>query len=489
MGLLKNKLINYASDLKKLLKPAHSHRYLFFYVSKGLGLIFLIAFISLLTQVSGLYLADGILPIESLVKQIGSEKWLSWPHLFFLTSDTYILSVLWIGVLSSLALIVGLWPLVATSLCWVIYLSFVNTGSVFMSFQWDILLLEVGFLCLLGMPWVSVWKPNSNYAPPRYVIIAGYWCCFKLMFASGVVKLLSEDPLWYSCKALSVHYETQPLPHRLSWYVHQLPASLHQLSCMIMFIIELIMPILILINRKTRQIAGLSVIALMVIVMLTGNYCFFNLLTCLLALFCLDDRFFHKQIMDEAYQHSKHYYLRGIVASILLVMTVINLSSQLMPSLRPLRAITQPISGWRLSNTYGLFANMTTKRDEIEIWASIDKQSWKPYLFKDKPNSAQEIPGWTWFHQPRLDWQFWFVALRGYSQYSWTNSLITRLFEQSPAVLALFKEVPFEQAPNYIVMVKKNYQFSNGQEKKEAQSWWRVGKAEQFSPVFQKKEK
>ena len=132
--------------------------------------------------------------------------------------------MLWIGVLSSLALIVGLWPLVATSLCWVIYLSFVNTGSVFMSFQWDILLLEVGFLCLLGMPWVSVWKPASNYAPPRYVIIAGYWCCFKLMFASGVVKLLSGDPLWWSCKALMLHYETQPLPHSLSWYVHQLPA-------------------------------------------------------------------------------------------------------------------------------------------------------------------------------------------------------------------------------------------------------------------------
>ena len=71
----------------------------------------------------------------------------------------------------------------------------------------------------------------------------------------------------------------------------------------------------------------------------------------------------------------------------------------------------------------------------------------------------------------------------------WPNALITRLFDQSPAVLALFKELPFEQAPNYIVMVKKNYQFSNGQEKKEAQSWWRVGKAEQFSPVFQKKEK
>ena len=56
-------------------------------------------------------------------------------------------------------------------------------------------------------------------------------------------------------------------------------------------------------------------------------------------------------------------------------------------------------------------------------------------------------------------------------------------------MLALFKEVPFEQAPNYIVMVKKNYQFSNGQERKETQSWWRVGKPEQFSPVFQKKEK
>tara|TARA_Y100000591_G_scaffold330382_1_gene361243 strand:+ start:83 stop:1546 length:1464 start_codon:yes stop_codon:yes gene_type:complete len=476
-----------ATRFKRLLSPAITHKQTFYLISKGIGLSYLIAFISLLTQLDGLYLSKGILPIASIVKQIGLEQWFSWPHGFFATSDIVITLLLCLGLFSSITLIIGLLPCLSLAVSWFSYLSFVNTGSVFMSFQWDILLLEVGFLCLLGMPWVLFWKPSSSYAPPQFLIMAGYLCCFKLMFASGAVKLLSGDPLWWSLNALTVHYETQPLPHMVSWYIHQLPLFFHQLACLIMFVIELIMPLLIVINKKTRHLAGISFIALMIIVMISGNYCFFNFLTCIVALFCFDYTFFRLPPSIKAVSLTVTYQLRGIAGFILIVLTGIQLSSQLIPSFNSARKITQPLAGWRISNTYGLFASMTTQRDEIQILGSLNGDDWKPYIFKHKPNSAKEIPSWTWFHQPRLDWQFWFVALRGYSPYSWTNALITRLFEQSPAVLDLFKEVPFEEAPNYIVMVKQNYQFSNGQEKKQTQSWWRVGRSEQFSPVFQKK--
>ncbi len=45
-----------------------------------------------------------------------------------------------------------------------IYLSLVNTGGVFMSFQWDILLLETGLLALFLCPW-SIKSPWRDPPP------------------------------------------------------------------------------------------------------------------------------------------------------------------------------------------------------------------------------------------------------------------------------------------------------------------------------------
>lgn len=473
-----------ANIFAKLVQPAQTHRWMFFIIVKGVGLVYFIAFISLLSQVKGLYLSDGILPIASYISRFESISWFQWPHIFLSTQDSYLWNVLWVGLGASICLVFGILPLVMGVICWGVYGSFVNYGAVFMSFQWDSLLLEAGFLILVGLPVTLFWKKSDYYAPPKLCIILAYVCCFKLMFASGMVKLLSGDSLWWSAKALEYHYYTQPLPHMLSWFFHQLPVVFHKISCLIMFGIELIMPFLIFINYKARRIAGLSFIGLMSVVMVSGNYCFFNLLTMVLALFCLDDEFFKLKNSSKQIKPSLFNLVRGGVALVLIGVAVVNLSSQLIPGLAKIRRGMQPIAGWHVSHTYGLFASMTRQREEVQILGSNDGVDWKAYSFKYKPNNDKKIPRWTWLHQPRLDWQLWFVALQGYSQRSWTNALITRLFDHSPSVLALFKEVPFETAPKYLVMVKNSYHFSDWKEKQTKGTWWIVGETEQFSPVF-----
>lgn len=77
--------------------------------------------------------------------------------------------------------------------------------------------------------------------PPRVVIWLLWWLSFRLMFLSGMVKLLSGDPAWGNFSALTYHYETQPLPTVFGWYAHRLPFWAHVMETGGMYTIELVM--------------------------------------------------------------------------------------------------------------------------------------------------------------------------------------------------------------------------------------------------------
>jgi len=109
------------------------------------------------------------------------------------------------------------------------------------------------------------------------------------MFESGWVKLLSNDVSWHALSALNFHYETQPLPTWIGWYAHQLPAWAQKASTVIMFAIELVIPFLIFTPRRPRQFGSMVLISFQAAIFLTGNYCFFNLLTIALCLLLFDD--------------------------------------------------------------------------------------------------------------------------------------------------------------------------------------------------------
>src|SRR5437867_6374616 len=115
------------------------------------------------------------------------------------------------------------------------------------------------------------------------------WLLFRLMFSSGVVRLASGDPAWRNLTALRYHYETQPLPTWVGWFAHQLPDWFQTLSVLLMFFIEIVVPFFIFVPGILRRIAFFAIIALQSLIALTGNYCFFNLLTLGLCLLLLSD--------------------------------------------------------------------------------------------------------------------------------------------------------------------------------------------------------
>src|SRR5262249_39551486 len=143
------------------------------------------------------------------------------------------------GTVLAVLLLIGLAPVPCLFLLWLIYLSLCTIGREFLSFQWDILLLEVGFLAIFFAP--LQWRPRLWRAPPPSNVALWLlrWLLFRLMFESGCVKLLSGDPTWHNLTALNFHYETQPLPTWIAWYAHQMPVWFQKTSTVVMFVLEL----------------------------------------------------------------------------------------------------------------------------------------------------------------------------------------------------------------------------------------------------------
>ena len=168
-----------------------------------LGLIYTIAFLSLRVQVVGLIGAHGILPagdfLQAVQRDFGSAAYRTFPTLAWISSSDAALKFLCgIGALFGMLVLLGVCTGPVLALAWLSYLSLVSIGQDFLSFQWDILLLEAGFLAIFLAPWRPLEPPWGSDASRVSITVVWLerWLLFRLMFLSGAVKLLSDDPAW-----------------------------------------------------------------------------------------------------------------------------------------------------------------------------------------------------------------------------------------------------------------------------------------------------
>jgi len=434
---------------------------------RALGLIYLIAFWSLLVQVTGLIGERGILPagrfLAAVRENYGMPAWLRVPTLFhFAASNAALRWACVLGLVASILVIAGVARRIALVAAWVLYLSVVHAGQVFLSFQWDYLLLEAGFLAVFLRPVVlRVWLFR--------------WLLFRLMLLSGAVKLLSHDPNWRNLTALRYHYETQPLPTVFGWYFHQLPLAAQKFSCIFLFFAELVVPFLFFAPRRVRFAAAALTIFLQAVIFVTGNYAFFNLLTMALCLLLLDDAAFHR-----AWKPRVPSPARQRIVSVALTVFILFCSGfQLMETFEGLvpgfaASVLDIIRPFGIVNTYGLFAVMTTSRPEIVVEGSNDGQRWVEYTFRYKPGALQRAPVWVEPHQPRLDWQMWFAALANYRAEPWFASFVVKLLEGSPDVLALLSRNSLPAGPPRFVRARLyDYRFTTMDERRQTGDWWK----------------
>jgi predicted DCC family thiol-disulfide oxidoreductase YuxK len=442
-----------------------------------LGLIYLSAFISFAVQAQGLIGSHGILPLAELVDALGAhagpERFYLMPMVFWWSaSDVAIQSVCWAGAVLALLLLFNLFSRLSLLLLYVLYLSLLYAGQDFMTYQWDTFLLEAGFLALI----------LSFATTPGVWLLR--WLLFRFIFMSGMVKLLSGDPNWWNLSALSYHFLTQPLPTPLGWYVAHLPPGVLKFLTGGTFFVELILPFGIFCPRRLRFFAAFGILLLQSCILLTGNYNWFNLQAMLLCLLLFDDAALQKILPRRLIRllpvRAQNVAPRtaGSVAVAALAFLIVFCSLVQMdvrfggspPALA--QAVDRVIEPLHIVSAYGLFAVMTTERDEIVIEGSDDGTDWSEYEFRYKPGNVSRRPPWNIPHQPRLDWQMWFAALDDPRRLRWFARFLEAVLENKPAVMALMGRNPFpDKPPMYVRAQFYKYSYSSSEEKAKG-LWW-----------------
>ncbi len=482
-----------------------------------LGVIYMIAFLSLGVQILGLVGSHGMLPatdhLDQLRARFGDQATWRFPTLAWLgCSDVALQWACWGGAALSMLVVLRVAPGPILLLVWALYLSLYQVGQTFLSFQWDLLLLEAGFLAIFYASW-HPWPRLRSEPPPssvmRWLII---WLLFRLMFSSGVVKLWDESPqtpTWHELTALTYHYETQCIPGALAWYAHQLPLWIQKASVIAMFVIEIGVPFLFFLPRRARLLACLLQVLLQLVIIATGNYNFFNLLTIVLCVPLLDDGYLARILPRRLTRTTAPFALRRApplrgmvtvpVAALILLLSSVWMGYTLRPDRTkrrldysllpvPLQEVVTVARRFSSVSSYGLFRNMTTRRPEIVIEGSNDRRAWLAYEFKWKPGDLNRRPTQVAPHQPRLDWQMWFAALGNYRspRNRWfAMGLVRRLLEGSPEVLALLESNPFpDKPPRYIRSRLYDYHFTDWETRNETGAWWRREPLGLYSPVL-----
>lgn len=266
------------------------------------AIVYGLAFASFAYQLDDLYGSDGLLPKEypsgepqsvvdcygdfvrdpySTVLRFGKLLTVGGTRMPF-SQWIYYLCLLSVGISVLVALMsrrATAFSFVALVWLFLVYGALVfYVGETFLSFQWDILLLEVGLVCILCVG--SQWLIHQQIALPLLLLKV---LCFKLLFMSGVVKLQSGCPTWWKLTALEYHFATQCIPTPLARYAAEVPPFFLSLAVAMTLILQILGSYALLLPLSTPTLMILQTMAQLIIAS-TGNYNFFNLLTILLIM-------------------------------------------------------------------------------------------------------------------------------------------------------------------------------------------------------------
>ena len=455
-----------------------------FVLLRLLGFVYLFAFISLATQVIPLIGENGLLPADNFIERVGSsfetegQAFVRLPTLFwFFLSDGLLLFLSWFGVLLSVVVLIGFANVPILFLLWLIYLSFVNVAQLWLSYGWEMQLLETGFLAMLMVPLLDP-RPFPKFPPPVPVIWLMRWLAFRIHIGAGLIKLRGDE-CWRNLTCLIYHYETQPIPNPLSPWFHFLPSFIHKIGTLFNHGVELIVPFFIFVPwRRVRHAAGILSIGLQLVLVLSGNLSFINWITIVPFLAAFDDSFWSKILprfivrradraredaQKKSRKESAHYVpslIFGVIVALLSIPVVLNLFSSN-------QRMNTSFNQFHFVNTYGAFGAIGKERYELVIQGTNDEvvteeTQWKEYEFKAKPTDLNRSLPIIAPYQPRIDWQIWFAAMSTPDREPWLIHFVWKLLHNDPLVLKLIGRNPFsDEPPKYIRIEFYKYSFAH----------------------------
>jgi predicted small integral membrane protein len=453
-------------------------------LQRGVAALFLIAFVSALTQFPALLGDNGLLPVRQFTAVVAFRRA---PSLFqWHYSDALLRVVAWVGIALAGTVVVGLaqrgaaWlPMLVFLLLFALYLSIVNVGQTFYAFGWESLLVEAGFIvAFLG---------SGEVATPLPVLLFLRWLVFRLEFGAGLIKLRGGRE-WRDLTALFYHHETQPMPNPVSWFVHHLPRWAHRGEVLGNHLVQLGVPVLLFAPQPVAaSAAGLIVLSQLWLV-ITGNFAWLNWITIVLAAAAVDDASFRwlgglvvPALRGEPFAPAAPPGEQPVwfVVVVLAVLTLL-VGLSYWPArnlLRRRQLMNASFNPFHLVNAYGAFGTVTKERYEIIVEGTLaadplDDTGWRAYEFRGKPGDVARVPGQFAPYHLRLDWLMWFLAL-GARDTRWFEVFLARLLQGDPATLRLLARDPFAgEPPRYVRARVFRYRFSTPAERRVDRVWW-----------------
>ena len=455
-------------------------------ISRGIGAIYLIAFISALNQFPALLGERGLLPVPQFLRQVSFERT---PSLFhFRYSDRLLQLTCWVGIVFSAAIVIGLvdaaplivWLLVWFVL-WVLYLSIVNVGQTFYAFGWESLLLEAGFLAIFLGP--------ANVTPSFLVIAMFRWLLFRVEFGAGLIKIRG-DPCWRDLTCLYYHHETQPMPNPLSWCFHNLPRPLHRVEVAGNHVAQLIAPLGLAFPQPISDVAGVVIVLTQLYLVASGNFSWLNWITIFCAISAFDNSAIHAvlPLSVPSLATPPLWYQVVLVGLTLFVLYLSFWPARNLVSRRQLMNFS--FNPFHLVGAYGAFGAITRIRYEIVVEGTSATElgpatTWIEYDFKGKPGNIRRVPPQVAPYHLRLDWLMWFAAMSSPIEHSWFIPFLIKLLENDRKTVKLLRRNPFpDRPPAYLRARLYRYRFTTwGEWRQTGNLWKRELRGEYVPPV------
>jgi hypothetical protein len=389
---------------------------------RGLGVVFLISFVSLSGQVMLGAGRAGILPVQRRLAKI-EEDFPTWRRFYYFPtllwvnrSDLMLRALPLIGIVGALLTIYGgpfsFWGLLT---CYVCYLSLDLPMSLI--FPWDCLLFECAFLGLLLPATHALPNLHAVAAPAPALAWAYRLLLFRLMLGFGKQKFIgsrSKDLAY-----LKGFLVAQPLPSKIGWYAQKLPSVLLKPAVLFMFLVEIIAPFFVFFPGPLSIAFAVGTVFLMIGIQAMGSFGYFSLITIVLCLPPFDNTTPLQLSLTGLFSAGQPILLNAFVVLYTLLGGISFLFNSWLAHSWQLWAFWYQLPRWiqpfftfvrvahplRWVHAYGVFPPNTVPgvKPTLLVEATWDRKQWHELEFKFSPSNARSPPRFVAPHHPRGD--------------------------------------------------------------------------------------
>ncbi|KAM5198284.1 lipase maturation factor 1 isoform 4-T4 [Hipposideros larvatus] len=506
---------------------------------RALAFVYFVAFLVAFHQNKQLIGDRGLLPCKTYLKSVqrhfqGQIGWdtmsytptvlwlLDWSHM---DSNLDALALLGLGI-STFILVTGCANMVLMVALWVLYMSLVNVGQIWMGVP------AAGNGVPGNFPVPSLDSVSTAqgdpHVPDRSVGISvadfqnharsgilvwgsGSCCLLSVLPWQGLIKIRG-DQCWQDLTCMDFHYETQPVPNPVAYFLHRSPWWVHRFETLSNHFLELVVPFFVFLGRRMCVLHGALQILFQVVLIISGNLSFLNWLTIVPSVACFDDAtlgFLFPSgpggLKDQVLKMQKEK-ARGAQPTLrygCMVRQAVNLALGLLVAwlsipvvlnlLSPKQVMNSSFNPLRIVNTYGAFGSITRERTEVILQgtaspnASAPDAVWEDYEFQCKPGDLRRRPCLISPYHHRLDWLMWFAAFQTYEQHEWVIHLAGKLLANDADTLSLLALNPFagRAPPRWVRGEHYRYKFSRpgGLHAAEGKWWIRKRLGPYFPPL------